>query len=141
MFNYKRILLINQTAFTTRINCSGSNGQKIKCSRTFMILFEKGNSNAFWVTCLTRKVPECFCIAILRNNPLVRLEEFLYYHCKQPQHSLVTAPSYASLGRPFQCFLMFSSSSSSSIGCGAGGHKVSPCTTIISKCGNLLFLH
>ena len=34
-----------------------------------------------------------------------------------------------------------SSSSSSSIGCGAGGHKVSPCTTIISKCGNLLFLH
>ena len=34
-----------------------------------------------------------------------------------------------------------SSSSSSSIGCGAGDHKVSPCTTIISKCGNLLFLH
>ena len=33
-----------------------------------------------------------------------------------------------------------SSSSSSSIGCGAD-HKVSPCTTIISKCGNLLFLH
>ena len=32
-------------------------------------------------------------------------------------------------------------SSSSSIGCGAGDHKVSPCTTIISKCGNLLFLH
>ena len=32
-------------------------------------------------------------------------------------------------------------SSSSSIGCGAGNHKVSPCTTIISKCGNLLFLH
>ena len=31
--------------------------------------------------------------------------------------------------------------SSSSIGCGAGDHKVSPCTTIISKCGNLLFLH
>ena len=30
--------------------------------------------------------------------------------------------------------------SSSSIGCGAGDHKVSPCTTIISKCGNLLFL-
>ena len=34
-----------------------------------------------------------------------------------------------------------SSSSSSSIGCGAGNHKVSPCMTIISKCGNLLFLH
>ena len=34
-----------------------------------------------------------------------------------------------------------SSSSSSSIGCGAGNHKVSTCTTIISKCGNLLFLH
>ena len=34
-----------------------------------------------------------------------------------------------------------SSSSSSSIGCGAGEKKVSPCTTIISKCGNLLFLH
>ena len=34
-----------------------------------------------------------------------------------------------------------SSSSSSSIGCGAGDHKVSPCMTIISKCGNLLFLH
>ena len=33
------------------------------------------------------------------------------------------------------------SSSSSSIGCGAGDHKVSPCMTIISKCGNLLFLH
>ena len=33
------------------------------------------------------------------------------------------------------------SPSSSSIGCGAGDHKVSPCTTIISKCGNLLFLH
>ena len=33
-----------------------------------------------------------------------------------------------------------SSSSSSSIGCGAGDHKASPCTTIISKCGNLLFL-
>ena len=32
-------------------------------------------------------------------------------------------------------------SSSLSIGCGAGDHKVSPCTTIISKCGNLLFLH
>ena len=32
-------------------------------------------------------------------------------------------------------------SSSSSIGCGAGDHKVSPCMTIISKCGNLLFLH
>ena len=32
-------------------------------------------------------------------------------------------------------------SSSSSIGCGAGDHKVSPCTTIISKYGNLLFLH
>ena len=32
-------------------------------------------------------------------------------------------------------------SSSSSIGFGAGDHKVSPCTTIISKCGNLLFLH
>ena len=31
--------------------------------------------------------------------------------------------------------------SSSSIGCGAGDHKVSPCSTIISKCGNLLFLH
>ena len=31
--------------------------------------------------------------------------------------------------------------SSSSIGCGAGDHKVSPCATIISKCGNLLFLH
>ena len=31
--------------------------------------------------------------------------------------------------------------SSSSICCGAGDHKVSPCTTIISKCGNLLFLH
>ena len=30
---------------------------------------------------------------------------------------------------------------SSSIGCGAGDHKVSPCMTIISKCGNLLFLH
>ena len=34
-----------------------------------------------------------------------------------------------------------SSSSSSSIDCGAGDHKVSPCTTIISICGNLLFLH
>ena len=33
------------------------------------------------------------------------------------------------------------SSSSSYIGCGAGDHKVSPCMTIISKCGNLLFLH
>ena len=32
-------------------------------------------------------------------------------------------------------------SSSSSIGCGAGDHKVLPCTAIISKCGNLLFLH
>ena len=31
--------------------------------------------------------------------------------------------------------------SSSSISCRAGDHKVSPCTTIISKCGNLLFLH
>ena len=31
--------------------------------------------------------------------------------------------------------------SSSSIGCGAGDHKVSPCMTIISKCGSLLFLH
>ena len=30
---------------------------------------------------------------------------------------------------------------SSSIGCGAEDHKVSPCATIISKCGNLLFLH
>ena len=30
---------------------------------------------------------------------------------------------------------------SSSIGCWAGDHKVSPCTTIISKCGNQLFLH
>ena len=33
------------------------------------------------------------------------------------------------------------SSSSSSIGCGTGDYKVSPCTTIIIKCGNLLFLH
>ena len=32
-------------------------------------------------------------------------------------------------------------SSSSSIGCWAGDHKVSPCRMIISKCGNLLFLH
>ena len=37
--------------------------------------------------------------------------------------------------------LSSSSSSSSSIDCGAGDHKVSPCTTITSKCGNLLFLH
>ena len=33
------------------------------------------------------------------------------------------------------------SSSSSSIGCGVGDHKVYPCMTIISKCDNLLFLH
>ena len=29
----------------------------------------------------------------------------------------------------------------SSISCGADDHKIFPCTTIISKCGNLLFLH
>ena len=39
---------------------------------------KKGNRNAFWVTCLTREVPKCFWIAILRNNPLVGLKEFLY---------------------------------------------------------------
>ena len=38
-------------------------------------------------------------------------------------------------------FIFCQSSSSSSIGCAAGDHKVSTCTTIISKCDNLLFLH
>ena len=41
----------------------------------------------------------------------------------------------------FYLICLIKSSSSSSIGCGAGDHKVSPCTTISSKCGNLLFLH
>ena len=40
----------------------------------------------------------------------------------------------------YYIFSVVTSSSSSSIGCGAGDHKVSPCTTIISKCRNLLFL-
>ena len=44
-------------------------------------------------------------------------------------------------GIGFECCPNLTDSSSSSIGCGAGDHKVSPCMTIISKCGNLLLLH
>ena len=50
---------------------------------------------------------------------------------------------YKTLKRKKNTYMLIklNSYSSSSIGCGAGDHKVFPCMTIISKCGNLLFLH
>ena len=80
-----------------------------------------------------------------KEKPRVYFSIILFFYVVPPQDKF---NFLCSLWFLFDCSISFTtkdvqavSSSSSSIGCGAGDHKVSPCMTIISKCGNLLFLH